>query len=81
MVGQFGMGEELEVFYNEGLDELNAGRDLYSDDTKMKLDRESLDLVKNSYIEAKRILRERKEEMIYWTEELKDRFVLYKKDF
>jgi cell division protease FtsH len=81
MVGQFGMGEELEVFYNEGLDELNAGRDLYSDDTKMKLDRESLDLVKNSYIEAKRILRQRKDEMIYWTEELKDRFVLYKKDF
>jgi len=80
MIGQFGMGNDLEVFYNEGLDELNAGRDLYSDDTKLKMDKESLDLVNDAYHQAKRILRERLDKLIFWTEELKDKLVLYKSD-
>jgi len=74
------MGNDLEVFYNEGLDELNAGRDLYSDDTKLKMDKESLDLVNDAYHQAKRILRERLDKLIFWTEELKDKLVLYKSD-
>ena len=64
MVGNFGMGDELEVFYNEGLESSRTpflGRSLamgdgYSEATKEKLDRESLQIVRDAYCEAVRIL-------------------------
>ena len=71
MVGNFGMGNELEVFYNENVDnERNpfvgrsfGGGDKYSDKTKEKFDEESLNLIVNAYVEAKNILQEKMEQM------------------
>ena len=71
MVGNFGMGNELEVFYNENVDnERNpfvgrsfGGGDKYSDKTKEKFDEESLNLIVNAYLEAKNILQEKMEQM------------------
>ena len=71
MVGNFGMGNELEVFYNENVDnERNpfvgrsfGGGDKYSDKTKEKFDEESLNLIVNAYFEAKNILNEKMDQM------------------
>lgn len=66
MIGNFGMGKELEVFYNENIESdrnpifgrsLSSG-DRYSEKTKEKIDTESLDLVNEAYREALAILSE-----------------------
>lgn len=64
MIGNYGMGDELKVFYNENTE---SGRnpflgrsigmgDKYSDMTKEIMDTESLDLVKEAYRTAYNIL-------------------------
>ena len=64
MIGNFGMGIDLEVFYNENVDSdrnpflgrsLGAG-DKYSESTKKIMDKESLQLVIDAYETAKEIL-------------------------
>ena len=64
MIGNFGMGIDLEVFYNENVDNdrnpflgrsLGAG-DKYSESTKKIMDKESLQLVIDAYETAKEIL-------------------------
>jgi len=69
MIGNYGMGLQLETFYNDEVDnERNPflGRSLgmggkYSDNTKDIFDKESLQLVKSAYFEAKTVLMENKE--------------------
>ena len=64
MIGNFGMGEDLKVFYNEDTDSGRnpfLGRSLamgakYSEKTKEKIDEEALTLVKEAYKEAFQIL-------------------------
>ena len=64
MIGNYGMGEELKVFYNENTESGRTpflGRSLamgdkYSDKTKEKVDDESLQLVNEAYREAYRLL-------------------------
>ena len=64
MIGNYGMGETLEVFYNENTE---SGRnpflgrslamgDKYSDNTKQIIDKESLELVQAAYDEAFQII-------------------------
>jgi cell division protease FtsH len=64
MIGNFGMGIDLEVFYNENVDSdrnpflgrsLGIG-DKYSEATKKIMDKESLQLVTDAYEMAKEIL-------------------------
>ena len=88
MVGNFGMGNELEVFYNEDIsDELNPflGRsigigDKYSQNTKYIMDKESLELVKEAYTEAKKILSFNRVSLLSFTELLQNNTILYNKD-
>jgi len=69
MIGNYGMGLKMEVFYNDEVDnERNPflGRSLsmgakYSEHTKEIFDKESLNLVKSAYAEAKTVLTENKE--------------------
>jgi len=64
MIGNFGMGKELEVFFNEDVgDDSNPflGRSLamgdkYSEHTKTISDKESLELVNDAYETAKNLL-------------------------
>ena len=71
MIGNYGMGTKLEVFYNENIgDDRNPflGKSIamgsgYSEKIKDIMDRESLNLVIQAYEEAKRILRENREIM------------------
>jgi len=71
MIGNYGMGLKMEVFYNDEVDNDRnpfLGRSLsmrakYSEHTKEIFDKESLNLVKSAYAEAKMILTENKELM------------------
>ena len=64
MIGNYGMGDELMVFYNENVENGKTpflGRSLavgdkYSEKTKEKLDEESLALVREAYNEAYKLL-------------------------
>lgn len=71
MIGNYGMGEELQVFYNENTDSGRTpflGRSLamgdkYSDKTKQLVDQESLNLVRDAYTAAYDILSRNKYKM------------------
>jgi cell division protease FtsH len=72
MIGNFGMGDKLEVFFNDNVgDESNPflGRSLgvgdkYSQYTKYAMDKESLELVNNAYKDAKKILNQNYDKLI-----------------
>ena len=87
MIGNYGMGSELEVFFNENLDNGAPflGRSLgssskYSEKTKELLDKEALELVNNAYIEAKRLLIENKDKMNIIIDEMMKNYTLYGND-
>jgi len=89
MIGNYGMGKLLEPFYNENIDSernpflgrsLGSG-DKYSEKTKEIMDTESLELVRNAYDEAKRILSENRENMDIIIDELLEKNTIYGKEF
>ena len=88
MIGNFGMGDKLEVFFNEDVgDDSNPflGRslaigDTYSDNTRTIMDNETLDLVKEAYIKAKDILETNKYQLLEFAQLLQNNTVVYKRD-
>lgn len=88
MIGNFGMGNKLEVFFNEDIsDDSNPflGRSLsmgekYSQNTKYMMDKESLELVKEAYEEAVKILSLNRIKLIKFTTLLQNNTILYKND-
>jgi len=89
MIGNYGMGKLLEAFYNEDVDSDRnpfLGRSLgvgakYSERTKEIMDAESLELVRNAYDEAKRILNENRDKMDIVIENLIQKNTLYTEEF
>lgn len=89
MIGNYGMGKLLEAFYNEDVDSDRnpfLGRTLgvgtkYSEKTKEIMDAESLELVRNAYDEAKRILSENRVKMDIIIDNLIQKNTLYTKEF
>jgi cell division protease FtsH len=88
MIGNFGMGEELEVFFNDNIgDESNPflGRtlgmgDKYSQNTKYIMDKESLDLVNSAYKDAKYILNQNYDKLIDLSRLLMNNTIVMSKD-
>ena len=86
MIGNFGMGDKLEVFYNDDIDDNPfLGRSLalggkYSERTKDLMDEESLSLVREAYNEAKQILYKNMETLLLFSELLKKNTILYDSD-
>jgi cell division protease FtsH len=88
MIGNFGMGDKLEVFFNEDIsDETNPflGRSLalgdkYSQYTKIISDKESLDLVKEAYQEAKSILNQNYDKLLSFSELLMNNTIVMSND-
>jgi len=88
MIGNFGMGDKLEVFYNEDIgDDTNPflGRSLalgdkYSEHTRFVMDKESLNLVKEAYSSAKLILQTNREKLIEFANMLQNSTIINKKD-
>ena len=89
MIGNFGMGEKLEVFYNDDVDGANTpflGKSLssgggYSERTKDIFDKEVYHLINDAYETAKTVLRENKEEMNNIVDKLLEKQVLIPGDF
>jgi len=88
MIGNFGMGDELEVFFNEDVsDDSNPflGRSLsigdkYSEHTKFMMDKESLELVKNAYYTAFDLLKKNYGKLLHFSDLLLNNTVIYRKD-
>jgi len=89
MIGNFGMGEKMEVFYNENVDNdmtpflgrsLSMG-DKYSDKTKQIFDKESINLVNMAYLEAKQLLEHNKPLMEKIVDELMQKITLTGNEF
>lgn len=84
MIGNYGMGLKMEVFYNDEVDNGRnpfLGRSLsmgakYSEHTKEIFDKESLNLVKSAYSEAKTVLTENKESVDKLIQKLLENSVL-----
>jgi len=88
MIGSYGMGEQLEVFYNENVDgqrtpflgrSLGAG-DRYSDSTMKIFDNECLRLLDNAYTDAKNILTDKSDVMDDLVEKLLEKTTLTGKE-
>ena len=86
MIGNFGMGTDLEVFFNEDIgDESNpflsrSLTDKYSDQTKQTMDKESLELVQQAYKKAVELLTSNYDKMIYFSDLLMNNTVVYKEN-
>jgi ATP-dependent metalloprotease FtsH len=82
MIGNFGMGEKLEVFFNENINDDNTfyGNNKYSEYTKINMDKESLNLIVEAYNESKQILNEKRDLLMNMTDLLLNQTVLNKKD-
>lgn len=82
MIGNFGMGTKLKVFYNENTDDNSSpfGNSKYSENTKFNMDKESLALIIEAYNESKKILNENQDLLFIMTELLLNNTVLSKKD-
>ena len=86
MIGNFGMGTQLEVFFNEDIsDDSNPflGRSLsmgdkYSENTKVMMDKESLELVQNAYDTALYLLKKNYDKLIYFSDLLINNTVVYR---
>ena len=84
MIGNYGMGKELMVFYNEDTDSGRnpfLGRSLgmgakYSDKTKEIFDKEALDLVKDAFEEALDLLNANKNTLDLLIDELEKNKIL-----
>jgi cell division protease FtsH len=88
MIGNYGMGEELQTFYNENVgSDRNPflGRTLgnsykYSENIKAISDKEVLELVRTAYARAKLLLSENKQIVDEIVDELMEKNTLYAKD-
>jgi cell division protease FtsH len=88
MIGNFGMGNKLEVFFNEDIDDgANPflGRSMafgekYSEYTKSVMDKESLELVQKAYKKAVELLTSNYDKMIYFSDLLINNTVVYKEN-
>jgi len=85
MIGNYGMGNDLEVFFNEDIsDESNRfiGKSMsfgerYSEHTKYLMDKESLELVQSAYKTAIELLKSNYEKLLLLSDILIDKKVVY----
>jgi len=81
MIGLYGMGNNLEAFYNQNLDGGRGGIIQYSEKIKQGIDKECLELVDGAYQSAKILLEENKVKMDLLVQELLDKNILYPETF
>ena len=82
MIGNYGMGTELDAFYNKNADQALARTgDTYSDKIKEKFDRESIGLVDEALFRAKKMLSENREQLDVLVEKLLEKNTLLGTEF
>jgi cell division protease FtsH len=82
MIGNFGMGDKIEVFFNENINDENTGfyNNKYSEYTKFNMDKETIQLIIEAYNESLRILNENKDLLYDMRDLLLNNTVITKKD-
>jgi cell division protease FtsH len=89
MIGNYGMGNHLETFYNENVDSdrnpflgrtLGSG-DKYSDKTKEIMDKECIELVRYAYVKAKTVICDNRYKFDVLVETLLTKNTLYGDEF
>jgi cell division protease FtsH len=85
MIGNYGMGNRLETFYNENVDN-DRGRSLvvgdkYSETTKEIMDKESLELVRYAYVKAKLMICDNRAKFDILVDSLIEKNTLYGDEF
>lgn len=88
MVGNYGMGNDLEVFYNENMDSGQTpflGRSLasssgYADFTMEKMDKEAIELVNDAYLEALNLLTSNRDKVSTLIDQLQEKTSLSGKE-
>ena len=82
MIGNYGMGEYLEVFSNEQMAGGQGGwNNPVGEDTKRIFDREVLEIVKEAYRDAMRIILSNKDRVDWLVARLLNETTLYSSDF
>ena len=82
MIGNYGMGETLEPFYNKNIDPTVArSGDSYSEKIKETIDQESLDLVSEALKEAKQLLSDNRPMLDKLVKELMEKNTLNGSEF
>ena len=89
MIGNFGMGEKLEVFFNDDVEGANtpflrkslSSGGGYSERTKDIFDKEVYNLIEDAYETSKTVLRENKNVMINMVDKLMEKEILIPGDF
>jgi len=81
MIGNYGMGQELEPFYNKNIDPMLARGDSYSEHTKQMIDTESINLVSEALDTAKQLLEENRCKLDILIANLINKTTLYSDDF
>ena len=82
MIGNYGMGKELDAFYNRNADPaLARNGDTYSDKIKEKFDRESIGLVDEALHRAQKMLSENREYLDVLVEKLLEKNTLLGTEF
>jgi cell division protease FtsH len=82
MIGNYGMGKELDAFYNKNTDPaLARSGDSYSDKIKEKFDRESIGLVDEALHRAQKMLSENREHLDVLVDKLLEKNTLLGTEF
>lgn len=82
MIGNYGMGDLLEPFYNKNTDAMLApSGSSYSEKTKESIDEESMRLVKDALVVAKQIILENQNDIDLLVNQLIKKKTLYQIDF
>jgi cell division protease FtsH len=82
MIGNYGMGTELDAFYNKNTDPaLARNGDSYSDKIKEKIDHESIGLVDEALFRAQKMLSENREQLDVLVDKLLEKNTLLGTEF
>lgn len=82
MIGNFGMGKELEPFYNKNAETMTFSNDNgYSEKLKETFDKESLELVNEALFEAKSLLAKNRNVLDFLVDKLIKSKYIYGADF
>jgi cell division protease FtsH len=81
MIGNYGMGQDVQTIFDESMDMGRGFGDTFSDRTKQRIDEEALDLVKEAFHEAVTMLNNHRDRLDNLVDQLLKKTTLSSNDF
>jgi len=81
MIGNYGMGQDVQTIFDESMDMGRGFGDTFSDRTKQRIDEEALDLVKEAFDEAVVMLNNHRDHLDSLINQLLGKTTLSSNDF